>query len=246
MRHTDATSDGFALDCCQFRGHYPKLIAQAVKTAGVAKTLKAKPKKDPERHAEPQRVRLHRAISWLHRAELEEEDFDARFIFLWIAFNAAYAKEFGHDENERGRLAHFIEALLGADGGKRLHQLVFGQFSGPIRTLIENKFVFEPFWKALREHDSSGRWEEKFTASKKLALASVMAGNTAIVLSIVLDRLYVLRNQLVHGGATWNSSANRAQVKDGAAIMMAVIPLILDLMLDHPEVDFGDILYPVV
>lgn len=33
----------------------------------------------------------------------------------------------------------------------------------------------------------------------------------------LLRRLYVLRNQLVHGSATWNSSANRAKVRDGTA-----------------------------
>lgn len=29
-----------------------------------------------------------------------------------------------------------------------------------------------------------------------------------MILSILFDRLYVLRNQLVHGGATWNSDVN--------------------------------------
>ncbi len=208
--------------------------------------LKAKLKASADRLAEPQRVRLHRAISWLRRAEVEDEDLDARFIFLWIAFNAAYAQEFGVGGSERDRLLTFIGALLSADREKRLTQLVFRQFPGPIRTLVENRFVFEPFWRAMREHDSSSRWEEKFAAARKLALASVVAGQTATVLSIVFDRLYVLRNQLVHGGATWNSGANRAQVKDGAALMMAMTPLLVDVMLDHPEVDFGDILYPVV
>lgn len=35
-------------------------------------------------------LRAHRAISWIGRAEACGEDDDARFIFLWIAFNAAY------------------------------------------------------------------------------------------------------------------------------------------------------------
>ena len=35
------------------------------------------------------RVRIHRAVSWLARAEREIDDTDARFLFLWIAFNAA-------------------------------------------------------------------------------------------------------------------------------------------------------------
>lgn len=212
----------------------------------LATPLKAKLKTDPERYTESQRVRLHRAISWLHRAEAEREDFDARFIFLWIAFNAAYAKEFGFEESERDRLAGFFRVLLAADADKRLSAIALKQFTGPIRTLLDNKFVFEPFWKALRDHDSSGRWEERFAASRKVALASVVAGDTVTVLSIVFDRLYVLRNQLVHGGATWSSAVNRAQVKDGAAIMLAVIPTLIDLMLEHPEIDFGEILYPVI
>lgn len=35
-------------------------------------------------------LRVQRAISWIGRAEQAEDD-DGKFIFLWIAFNAAYA-----------------------------------------------------------------------------------------------------------------------------------------------------------
>lgn len=208
--------------------------------------MKARLKRDAEKYPESARIRLHRALSWLGRAERESKDPDAAFLFLWIAFNAAYAREFGHAENERQRLSEFITALLAADPDKTLHGIVFQQFSGPIRTLIDNKFVFEPFWRALREHDSSNRWEASFAASHKAALGSIMSGDTATVLSIVFDRLYVLRNQLVHGGATWNSSINRAQVKDGVRILTATVPAIVALMLEHPELELGDVLYPVV
>ena len=213
---------------------------------GGAVRLKAKHKLVAEHHAEPSRVRLHRAISWLRRAEAEPADFDAQFVFLWISFNAAYAKEFGFESTEREQLGRFIASLLSVDSDKRLHQLVFSQFTGSIRTLVENKFVFEPFWRALREHESSERWQDQFAGSKKTALKSILEGRTDTALSIVFDRLYVLRNQLVHGGATWNSAANRSQVKDGAHILRAIVPVIIDLMLDHPELDFGPILYPVV
>jgi hypothetical protein len=211
-----------------------------------SESLKVKHKAVAERHAEPSRVRLHRAISWLKRAEQEAGDSDAQFIFLWIAFNAAYAKEFGFETTERDQLGKFIASLLAIDQEKHLHKVVFNQFTGPIRTMVENKFVFEPFWRALRDHDSSGNWESQFAASRKTALKSIMEGHTDTVLSIVIDRLYVLRNQLVHGGATWNSSINRAQVKDGAQILLAIVPIVIELMLDHPAEDFGAILYPVV
>ena len=70
---------------------------------------------------EPYRVRLHRALSWLARAEKDEEDADARFIFLWIAFNAAYADE-GEFQTiqpgERAAFADFFGTLI--DLGPRI------------------------------------------------------------------------------------------------------------------------------
>ena len=46
---------------------------------------------------------------------------------------------------------------------------------------------------------------------------------------MLFDRLYVLRNQLVHGGATWNSSVNRGQVKAGAEILAFLVPVFVDV-----------------
>ena len=191
------------------------------------------------------RLRIHRALSWLTLSEQEADDPDTRFILQWIALNAAYAREFGREETERDRARGFVETLVRLDANKLLHQALFQQFTGPIRTLIDNKFTFEPFWTAMRTHDSSGRWEESFANSKKAAFAAVMQGDTSKVLGIVFDRLYVLRNQLIHGGATWNSQINRAQVADGIAILGTLVPLVLAIMMEHPQ-DYGDVLYPVV
>ena len=211
-----------------------------------AAQLKDKLNDVPVDCAEQTRIRLHRAISWLTRAELEPDDPDARFMFLWVAFNAAYAHEIGLEESARAQLKAFFAQLIALDQHQCLAALMLDRFSGPIRTLIANKFVYEPFWKALREHDSSNRWETQFASSGKLATRAVLDGNAGQVLAVVFDRLYVLRNQLMHGGATWNSRVNRAQVRDGAGILLAVVPVVIDLMLEHPGVDFGEIVYPVL
>jgi hypothetical protein len=89
------------------------------------------------------------------RAEREQDDHDARSVFLRIAFKAAYPSEFGFEQKERDQVRHFIDQLLRLDDEQRLHHALFSQFSGPIRTLIDNRYVFEPFWKALRNHDNS-------------------------------------------------------------------------------------------
>ena len=43
----------------------------------------------------PFTLRMHRALSWLQRAETAGDDDDVAFICLWIAFNAAYAQDLG-------------------------------------------------------------------------------------------------------------------------------------------------------
>ncbi len=75
-------------------------------------------------------------------------------------------------------------------------------------------------------------------------MKALMEQQTDVLLSIVLDRLYVLRNQIVHGGATWNGAANRAQVTDGARLMAVVVPTVIELMMDADAADFGDIAFP--
>ncbi|MFD2577593.1 hypothetical protein ACFSTD_01000 [Novosphingobium colocasiae] len=70
--------------------------------------------------------------------------------------------------------------------------------------------------------------------------------DTARILSILFDRLYVLRNQLVHGGSTWNSDVNRAQVRDGAALLGCLLPIFIDLMMDNAGHEWPMPNYPVV
>ena len=74
----------------------------------------------------------------------------------------------------------------------------------------------------------------------------MVARETAEVLKTVLVRLYTLRNQLMHGGATWGSSINRAQVRDGRAILGSVLPVMLALMMRQPQSFQAAPFYPVV
>jgi len=66
------------------------------------------------------------------------------------------------------------------------------------------------------------------------------------VLGVALGRIYTLRNQLMHGGAAWGSSVNRDQIRDCVALMGKLVPLVIEIMLDHPDTLWGDACYPVV
>ena len=57
-------------------------------------------------------LRVHRAISWLGRAEKENDDADVRFILLWIGFNSAYGSDVSAAINsERGSFKVYFDAL---------------------------------------------------------------------------------------------------------------------------------------
>ncbi|MNG27738.1 hypothetical protein D3C84_1129020 [compost metagenome] len=62
----------------------------------------------------------------------------------------------------------------------------------------------------------------------------------------MFNRIYTLRNQLMHGGATWDGSVNRIQLRDCAKLLGKLVPLVILLMLDNPKTLWGDACYPVV
>jgi hypothetical protein len=194
-------------------------------------------------------LRVHRSISWIGRAEACGEDNDARFIFLWIAFNAAYADERDFQSiaiGERAAFADYFGKLVARDADQRIYKALWQRFSGPVRALMANHFVFNPFWQHTNGIEGFEDWKDKFRHSSRSFAQAFQSGDGVKVLSFIFDRLYVLRNQLVHGGATWNSSVNRAQVRDGVAILGFLLPVFIDLMMDYPQADWGRPFYPVV
>ena len=192
-------------------------------------------------------LRVHRALSWLQRAEMAEDE-DGRFIFLWIAFNAAYATEIDDDRrlSEQETFKAFLEKLCELDAHQQIEQLVWQEFSGSIRILLDTPFVLQSFWDYHSGKISEAQWKERLAQGKKMATQALASSNTPQLLGVVFNRLYTLRNQLIHGGATWNSSVNRKQLKDCANLLGKLVPVIIELMMTHPDTLWGDACYPVV
>lgn len=191
-------------------------------------------------------LRVHRALSWLHRAE-QCDDEDGRFVFLWIAFNAAYANEMGEYRMTQSRLfGLFLERLAELDDRKRLAEVIWNHYSGPIRVLLAQKFVFQPFWDHLNGLPGGENWEDQFRRANRAANQALAAHRTGDVLGVIFSRLYTLRNQVVHGGATWNSYVNRDQLRDANAIMGELVPIVIELMMDNAHEHWGEACYPVV
>jgi hypothetical protein len=209
--------------------------------------LKNKQRSIRDQFPEALGLRVHRSISWLGRAEKETSDNDVKFILLWIGFNAAYASDIVEDfSSERGAFRAFFDALVELDNEHRIYNVVWDRFPHEIRLLLNNKYVFAPFWNHHNNLPGFENWADSLSQSQKVIAISMAKRDTARILSVVFDRLYVLRNQIIHGGATWNSAVNRSQVTDGAAVLGSLIPLFIDIMMDNPEREWGKPFYPVV
>ena len=207
------------------------------------------------------RHRLRRCISWLERASAEN-DVDTKCILLWVAFNAAYAidrkaarQEWGRapgepDPGERDLQKSLFQKLARV-APSRIRSAIRTRLWGPVPSLMNNEYVFLGFWESLtdEEFDWDG-WDKKKQFEKDRdampgLLQSADYHNTLKVLRLLFSRLYVLRNQLMHGCATRDGALNRRQVEDGAAIREVLVPLFVDIMADHPEKDWGRISFPV-
>lgn len=209
--------------------------------------LKQRHRQERETQHSNLRLRVHRALSWLDRAE-QADDLDGRFIFLWIAFNAAYATEIDEQRrlSEQETFKAFLEKLCVQDKGKRIDALVWQEFSGSIRVLLDNPYVFQSFWDHQSGKIDETTWKSRFAGGKRAAQQALASGNTPTLLGVLFNRLYTLRNQLIHGGATWNGSVNREQLRDCVGLLSKLVPVIIDLMMDSPDTLWGDACYPVV
>ena len=274
---------------------------------------------DESNEDHPLRRRLRRSLSWLERADSGKLDDDVRYIFLWVAFNAAYADarnlrsldeppgEAGVERgvkhadarnprslDERGRYTRYFKKLTEEENDKnRIYNILKCKLMNVSRSLVENKYVFQGFWDFLddgwfnedkwKKSIYGGRFEDDRKKVRKLLglgdqLGSMQAAlqevdiasreATIRTLEILFKRLYVLRNQIMHGSATshtWtdpkrpeprkrstsaeDGSLNRRQVEDGIRILDFLVPLFLDIMMERPELDdekyWGKLPYPI-
>src|SRR5690554_944247 len=156
-------------------------------------SLKARQRKERDAHNENAALRIHRALSWLYRAE-QCDDMDGRFVFLWIAFNAAYSNDLGNLSISESELFNsFLKRLMDLDVDKKLYHIVWQQYTSAIRVLLDNHYIYQPFWNHHNGMAGYEDWQEGFNRSKKMAHFALANNDTATVLSVIFNRLYTLR-----------------------------------------------------
>lgn len=66
-----------------------------------------------------------------------------------------------------------------------------------------------------------------------------------MVLDEVLERVYLMRCQLVHGAATYGGKLNRTSLRRCVMMMQRLLPTLLLVWIDHgADEDWGPMCYP--
>jgi hypothetical protein len=209
--------------------------------------LKARHRAEREHYATNLSLRVHRALSWMSKAEQCDDD-DSRFTFLWIAFNAAYAQEYDQRQpyGERSRYEDFLKKLIELDGEEMLFRIVWDNYAGTIRGILNNEFILQAYWDYHAGRIQEQEWLDAKAKAKSVSNKALGQNNTLLVLAVLFTRLYTLRNQIIHGGATYSSSANRKQLRDCTNILEKIVPVVIELMMNGQGQLWGDPVYPVI
>lgn len=111
---------------------------------------------------------------------------------------------------------------------------------------MDHEFILQAYWDYHVGRITEDSWKNERSKAKVAANKALSQNDTAKVLSILFSRLYTLRNQLIHGGATYLSSVNRQQLKDCCSILVKLVPSIIEIMMDSAAKIWGEAVYPLV
>lgn len=189
-------------------------------------------------------VRLHRAFSWLQRVEelAAGKDLDLAILGQWIAFNAMYGQ---WDPVKRQTLPdreswrQFVDKLLGLDSERRLSTLL-QEHKRLVIAILEDTYLSNHFWQE-RTPERAGRSKRaKFDAATRY-----FEKRWAYILDRNLERVYLLRCQLMHGAATFGGKLNRTAIRQCSVILGHLLPAIVTVLIDHgADLDWRLMYYP--
>ena len=189
-------------------------------------------------------IRFHRACSWMARVEKDAgtDDNDLDLISLWIAFNALYGQwdEQKREPNpDRKSWRTFVDSILRLDEtGYVANSLT--EHKKLVMSLLEDEYLSGSFW----EEPSAKRAGQSKKAMYD-ARTWYLEKRWIMILERLLERVYLMRCQLVHGAATHGGKLNRTSLRRCVMMMQRLLPALLLVWIDHgADEDWGAMCYP--
>lgn len=192
----------------------------------------------------PTNVRFHRACSWLQQAEslLEHKDWDNILLSQWIAFNALYGQWSEQDREpcaDRESWRAFQERMVQLDGGGHVSGMLVANRRLAIK-LFEDEYLSRYFWQEPGQDSKKRARRDGHQASTWF-----LEKRWLTILEKLLERIYFLRCQLVHGAATYNGALNRKATEYSAIMLGHVVRADLQVWIHYgADENWGHLCYP--
>ena len=214
----------------------------------------------PNQRKKDNETRFRRAGAWLHEAN-KPLDPSAKFVFSWIAFNAQFTdksmrKQWENKERKYPldlmMINEFVNRITHRDSGGMLIDAVSG-VKVSLREIFKLPHTFFQFWEKPPTLDitSKSQWHAHFHnewADRLRDLGDdIKHRNVKRTLNSAFSRLYVVRNQVFHGGhsSSKRTSFGYTQIQHGAEVLVKMtqcFQLIMAERMDKfPEEEWGEV-----
>lgn len=188
-----------------------------------------KPRRDSYANAhlyEDNRIRIHRAFTWLERAErCRDQELDDRVLAQWAGLSALFARwdsERAQPLTQRAALNAFVKQIFATDQDGIIAATLERE-----RLLVSNMFTDRYLAKHVESVDLKGliarrRWDR--------------------VLAHLLERCALVHAQLAQGGSTYGSRENRTVLKRTSMTLDALALAVIQVVINHGySDDWGDL-----
>ncbi len=193
---------------------------------------------------QPTAIRFHRACSWMAQVEKDPEgtDHDLGLISLWISLNSLYGQWDDQKKTpkpDRECWQAFVDTILQLDDSSYVADAL-SEHKRLVMTLLEDEYLSNFFWKEPSTKRAGQSKKAKYDAQ-----GWYVEKRWVMILDQVLDRIYLMRCQLVHGAATYGGQLNRASLRRCVMMIQRLLPAFLMVWIDHgTDQDWGQMCYP--
>jgi len=197
-----------------------------------------------EQPENPTPIRFHRACSWIAPVEQNaaNEDHDLGLISLWIAFNSLYGQwdqQKREPKPDRESSRKFIDRILELDHDEVVANAL-KEHKRLVMSLLEDEYLSGYFWQ-----EPSAKRAGQSKKAMYDARTWYMERRWVLILDRLLERVYLMRCQLVHGAATYGGKLNRTSLRRCVMMMQRLLPAFLLVLADHgADEDWGPMCYP--
>lgn len=196
---------------------------------------------DPQQRS--YQIRVHRCVSWMLRIEqITDDQPEARFLYAWIALNCLYSR-WNATDNEPDRDSPSRRDWLG-----HLSRLdpdtitaALKRHRGLVKKVLQNPYLSQTFWRDPHHPKAKG-WA---TEDANHLDRNMKDGHVDKVLTQVMDRLFVLRGQIIHGSSSGGSRLNRKTLNDCQRLLDSLLPVLAWVFTEHGSREkWPEVCYP--